>query len=104
MKIFWLIDEKNNTGITHIGSKNELNAAYSADGYAKMNGFGAAAVTYGVGTLSAINGIAHSFAENTPTILIGGAPSRKAKIQNGEKLLHHLIGTSFDTCLPESCS
>jgi len=94
-----LIDKKNNTGIIHIGSKNELNAAYSADGYSKMNGFAAAAVTYGVGTLSATNGIAHSFAENTPTILIGGAPSRKAKIQNGEKLLHHLIGTSFDTCL-----
>jgi len=94
-----LIDKKKETGITHIGSKNELNAAYSADGYAKINGFGAAAVTYGVGTLSATNGIANSFSENTPTILISGAPTREARITNGEKLLHHLIGTNFDTCL-----
>jgi len=65
-----LVDRQPETGVTHVGSKNELNAAYSADGYAKINGFGAAAVTYGVGALSATNGIAHSFAENTPTILI----------------------------------
>ena len=94
-----LIDTTKKTGITHIGSKNELNAAYSADGYAKINGFGAAAVTYGVGALSTTNGVANSFSDNTPTLLIGGAPTRKARITNGEKLLHHLIGTNFDSCI-----
>lgn len=92
-----LIDKK--TGVTHIGSKNELNAAYSADGYSKINGFGAAAVTYGVGALSATNGVAGSYSDNTPTLLISGAPSRSARATNGNKLLHHLIGTDFDTCL-----
>jgi len=40
-----------------IGSCNELNAAYSADGYARIRGVAAACTTYAVGELSAINGI-----------------------------------------------
>ncbi len=37
-----------------IGNCNELNAAYAADGYARINGFSALATTYGVGDLSAL--------------------------------------------------
>jgi indolepyruvate decarboxylase len=32
-----------------IGCCNELNAAYAADGYARIKGFGAICTTYGVG-------------------------------------------------------
>jgi len=48
--------------VTWIGEPNELIAAYSADGYARVNGYGAICTTYMVGELSAINGIAGSFA------------------------------------------
>src|ERR1039458_8145756 len=44
--------------VKYVGTCNELNAAYAADGYARMRGIGAFATTYGVGELSAINGVA----------------------------------------------
>lgn len=43
-----------------VGCANELNAAYAADGYARIKGAGALLTTYGVGELSALNGIAGS--------------------------------------------
>lgn len=39
-----------------IGNVNELNAAYAADGYARINGIAAICTTFGVGELSALNG------------------------------------------------
>lgn len=51
------------TGLKWTGSVNELNAAYAADGYARVKGMGALVTTFGVGELSAINGIAGAFAE-----------------------------------------
>ena len=44
-------------GIEWVGCCNELNAAYAADGYARIHGLAAVNTTYGVGELSAINGI-----------------------------------------------
>src|SRR5215469_8009310 len=58
------------TGMQWVGNCNELNAAYAADGYARMKGAGALIVTYGVGDLSAVNGIAGSFAEHVPVVCI----------------------------------
>lgn len=84
-----LIDKP--TGVTHVNSRNELNAGYSADGYAKKNGFGALAVTFGVGSLSATNAVAGAYADNTPLILISGAPARSAVQTINGKLLHHLV-------------
>jgi len=40
--------------IRWVGCCNELNAAYAADGYARINGVGALCTTYGVGELSAL--------------------------------------------------
>src|ERR1700758_3382731 len=45
-------------GIDWVGCCNELNASYAADGYARIHGIAALNTTYGVGELSAINGIA----------------------------------------------
>jgi thiamine pyrophosphate-dependent acetolactate synthase large subunit-like protein len=56
-----------------IGTCNELNGSYAADGYARIHGLGALAVTYGVGALSAINGIAGAYSEHVPVIYIGGS-------------------------------
>lgn len=73
-----------------VGCANELNAAYAADGYGRCRGAGALLTTFGVGELSAINGIAGSFAEYVPVLHIVGAPCRAVQ-QRGE-LLHHTLG------------
>lgn len=76
--------------IRWVGCANELNAAYAADGYARMMGAGALLTTFGVGELSAINGIAGSYAEYVPVLHIVGAPCSDAQ-QRGE-LMHHTLG------------
>ncbi|EGG4324284.1 alpha-keto acid decarboxylase family protein [Salmonella enterica] len=73
-----------------VGCANELNAAYAADGYARMSGTGVLLTTFGVGELSAINGIAGSYAEYVPVLHIVGAPCSAAQ-QRGE-LMHHTLG------------
>ncbi|WP_368541710.1 indolepyruvate decarboxylase [Enterobacter soli] len=76
--------------ICWVGCANELNASYAADGYARCKGFAALLTTFGVGELSAMNGIAGSFAEYVPVLHIVGAPGTAAQ-QRGE-LLHHTLG------------
>ncbi|AKK03689.1 alpha-keto acid decarboxylase family protein [Corynebacterium epidermidicanis] len=61
-------------GIRFVGTCNELNAAYAADGYARQRGVGCLLTTYGVGELSAINGIAGARAEHVPVVSLAGAP------------------------------
>ncbi|MEJ7480304.1 thiamine pyrophosphate-binding protein, partial [Staphylococcus pasteuri] len=58
-----------------VGNTNELNASYAADGYARMHGMSAMVTTFGVGELSAVNGIAGAYAERVPVIQITGAPT-----------------------------
>lgn len=78
-----------------VGCANELNAAYAADGYARTQGFGALLTTYGVGELSALNGVAGSFAEHVPVLHIVGAPCTAA--QQRRECLHHTLGDgNFD--------
>lgn len=72
-----------------IGNCNELNASYATDAYARINGIGAMAVTYGVGALSAINGIAGAYSEHVPVILICGSLPLRA-LQRGD-LMHHTL-------------
>jgi TPP-dependent 2-oxoacid decarboxylase len=75
-------------GIDWSGSTNELNAAYAADGYARVGRRPGALVTaHGVGELSAINGIAGSYAEDVPVVHIVGMPSRAAMERRAP--LHH---------------
>ncbi|MGI1860504.1 alpha-keto acid decarboxylase family protein [Corynebacterium striatum] len=65
-------------GIRFVGACNELNAAYAADGYARQRGVGCLLTTYGVGELSALNGIAGARAEHVPLVSIAGAPPQYA--------------------------
>jgi indolepyruvate decarboxylase len=67
----------NNKKMRWIGSCNELNAAYSADGYARVHGMAALCTTYGVGELSAINGLAGSYAEHLPIFQLVGMPASR---------------------------
>ncbi|RKS74090.1 indolepyruvate decarboxylase [Motilibacter peucedani] len=77
------------TGLEWVGTTNELNAAYAADGYARLRGFGALVTTYGVGELSALNGVAGAYAESVPLVQVTGAPPRGAA--RGGSLVHHSL-------------
>lgn len=76
--------------LKYVGTCNELNAAYAADGYARIRGVGAFSSTYGVGELSAINGVAGAFAERVPMVVITGSPSTINF--RTRPLLHHTLG------------
>jgi indolepyruvate decarboxylase len=80
----------NSTKLRWIGCCNELNAAYAADGYARIKGLGALCTTYGVGELSAINGIAGSYAEHLPIFHLVGTPNMAT--QAGRAAMHHTLG------------
>jgi indolepyruvate decarboxylase len=78
-----------------IGNCNELNAAYAADGYARIHGLAALSTTYGVGELSAISGIAGSYAERLPVFHLVGTPA--SRVQAAHRLVHHTLGNGeFD--------
>lgn len=81
-----------------IGNCNELNAAYAADGYARINGFAALTTTYGVGDLSAINGIAGAYAENVPVVHISGIPPLHV-VQKGTLVHHTLVDGNYDNIM-----
>jgi indolepyruvate decarboxylase len=81
--------------INWIGCCNELNAAYAADGYARMRGVCAVCTTYGVGELAAMSGIAGSYAEHLAVFHLVGAPNLPT--QEGRALVHHTLGNGeFD--------
>ncbi|KAF8315672.1 pyruvate decarboxylase [Clavulina sp. PMI_390] len=74
-----------------IGNANELNAAYAMDGNARVKRSLAAMVTtFGVGELSAANGVAGCYSERIPALHIVGVPS--TNLQEGHALLHHTLG------------
>ena len=73
-----------------VGSPNELNAGYAADGYARTRGMAAVVTTFGVGELSVIDAVAGAYAENVPLVQITGAPPT-ALAERGA-LVHHTLG------------
>lgn len=80
-------------------SSNELNAAYSADGFARVQGAGMITTTFGVGELSAINGQMGCMAERLPVFHLVGAPS--SRIMRAGRVMHHSLGDGrYDHFLP----
>ena len=78
-----------------IGCCNELNAAYAADGYARINGMSALSTTFGVGELSALCGIAGSYGEHNTVFHIVGMPNMQ--VQERHAIVHHALGNGeFD--------
>ncbi|CEP61860.1 branched-chain-2-oxoacid decarboxylase THI3 LALA0_S04e02344g [Lachancea lanzarotensis] len=72
------------------GNTNELNAAYAADGYSRIKRLGCLVTTFGVGELSALNGIAGSYAEHVGIVHVVGMPPLSAQVK--QLLLHHTLG------------
>ena len=82
-------------GLEWVGCANELNAAYAADGYARVRGAAILSTTYGVGELSALNGVMGSKAHRLPVFHIVGMPSER--IQRLGLITHHNLGdTRYD--------
>ncbi|AKB82624.1 Pyruvate decarboxylase [Methanosarcina barkeri 3] len=82
-----------------IGCCNELNAAYAADGYARIKGMSALSTTFGVGELSTLCGIAGSYAEYDLVFHIVGMPKMQA--QKRHDILHHSLGDGESTVFME---
>ncbi len=82
-------------GLEWVACANELNAAYAADGYARIRGAAILSTTYGVGELSALNGVMGSKAHRLPVFHIVGMPSER--IQHLRLITHHNLGdTRYD--------
>src|SRR5271170_7377900 len=73
-----------------IGCANELNASYAADGYARVRGAAMLATTFGVGELSAMNGVMGAKAERSLVFHVVGMPSYQH--QRVHKITHHTLG------------
>lgn len=73
-----------------VACANELNAAYAADGYARVYGASILSTTYGVGELSAINGVMGAKSQRLPVFFIVGSPS--TQIQRQGLVTHHTLG------------
>lgn len=84
-----MLDHVEPAGLNWVGNANELNAAYAADGYARIKGLGAVVTTFGVGELSAINAIAGAYAEFAPVVHVVGIPARQ--LHETRTLMHHTL-------------
>ena len=76
--------------IRWIGCSNELDAAYAADGYARVRGCSMLMTTYAVGELSALNGVMGAKAERSCVFHVVGMPTmRKQRVR---QIIHHTLG------------
>ncbi len=75
--------------VKHVGMTREDAAGFAADAYARVEGMGAAVVTYCVGGFSITNPIAGAYAEKSPVIVVSGAPGLAERAHN--PLLHHRV-------------
>jgi indolepyruvate decarboxylase len=73
-----------------IGCSNELDAAYAADGYARMRGCSMLMTTYAVGELSALNGVMGARAERSCVFHLVGMPAMRK--QRARQIIHHTLG------------
>src|SRR5256885_9312409 len=76
--------------IRWIGCSNELDAAYAADGSARVRGCSMLMTTYAVGELSALNGVMGAKAERSCVFHIVGMPTMRS--QRASQIVHHTLG------------
>src|SRR4051812_29674765 len=73
-----------------VGCSNELDAAYAADGYARVRGCSMLLTTYAVGELSALNGVLGAKAERSCVFHLVGMPAMRK--QQVRQIVHHTLG------------
>lgn len=79
-------------GLPTIVMTHEPSVGYAADVYARLNGLGVALVTYGVGALNMVNAAAMAYAEQSPLLIVAGAPENQW--QNRDVLFYHRVKSS----------
>ncbi len=86
LSLYRMIEE---SPLIQIGTTREDCAGFAADAYARLNGIGAACVTYCVGGLNTVNAVACAYAERSPVVLLSGSPGLNERHRN--PLLHHMV-------------
>ncbi len=79
-----------------ITTSDEQGAGFAADAYARRRGFGVVAITYGVGGLKVANSTGQAYAEQSPVLIISGAPG--VVESQTHAMIHHKV-RSFDSQL-----
>src|ERR1700754_770980 len=81
-------------GFHTVVTNSDLEAGYAADGYGRVHGLSAVAVSYGPGNLSIVNAIAGAYLERSPVVVVSGGPSqRNIDDQNATGVLYsHSMG------------
>ena len=87
-----LYDAQESCGLPTIVMTHEPSVGYAADVYARLKGLGVALVTYGVGALNMVNAVAMAYAEQSPVLVITGAPEVQWQDQN--VLFYHRVKSS----------
>ncbi len=76
-------------GMPTLVMTHEPSVGYAADVYARLNGLGVALVTYGVGALNMVNAVAMAYAEESPVLVVAGAP--QVQWRETDTLFHHRV-------------
>lgn len=76
-------------GIEPVILTHEPSVGYAADAYARVQGLGVAAVTWGAGALNMVNAVAQAYAERSPVLVLSGAP--EIAHRDPDALLHHRV-------------
>jgi pyruvate decarboxylase len=74
-----------------VGTCNELNAGFAADGYSRATGgLACVVVTYMVGSLSMLSAAAGALAEDVPVLVVCGGPNSTDCALR--RVVHHSVG------------
>ncbi|MFQ5957216.1 MAG: alpha-keto acid decarboxylase family protein [Candidatus Brocadiales bacterium] len=76
-------------GMKTVVVTHEPSAGFAADVYARIKGLGVAIATQGVGALNMVNPIALAYAEESPVVVLAGAP--EIRYRNPNTLFHHRV-------------
>lgn len=77
------------SGMKTVVMTHEPSAGYAADVYARLKGLGVAIATYGAGALNMVNPIGVAYAEESPVLVLTGAPELKGR--RPDTLFHHRV-------------
>lgn len=76
-------------GLKTVVCTHEPSCVFAADAYSRLRGLGAVLTTYSVGGLNMINPTAMAYAEQSPVVVISGAPNIRGR--KAEPFFHHLV-------------
>ena len=65
--------------LEYVNFCDEQGAGFAADAYARLRGLGVLSVTWGVGGLKVANPVGGAYAEESPVLVISGAPKSTAR-------------------------